>query len=269
MSQFKHCLAHWPLRYGPNLTIDQIVAIAKSLHCSGVELCPDNELEALKDAELECPLYLPGFEDGTAPFAIGLAQPEQWGRVVPRVLSAIDFAAKSGIPKVLVFTGCGGEREGWQTRCLQGLEKVAAHAEANGVVLVLEHLNDVDLSHPMKGHEGYLGNRIAEVAAVVRDAKSPNVKLLFDAYHVQLTEGAVVPHIGDFGDLIGHFHVAGVRGRGSLAAPGQQIDYPEVMKALKQTGYRGYVGQEFIFPDGATAAVIRKQLQESLELCAA
>ena len=71
------------------------------------------------------------------------------------------------------------------------------------------------------------------------------MKLLFDVYHVQVMDGDLVRRIKECGEYIGHIHAAGNPGRGELDEK-QEINYPAVMQALLDIGYKGYVGQEFI-----------------------
>ena len=111
--------------------------------------------------------------------------------------------------------------------------------------LVLEHLNSEDDSHPMKGHPGYWGDDLHLCAELVKAVGSPSFQLLFDVYHVQIMNGDVIRRIGQYKDLIGHYHTAGNPGRRELD-DAQEIYYPAVMRAILETGYEGYVAQEFI-----------------------
>jgi len=80
---------------------------------------------------------------------------------------------------------------------------------------------------------------------LVRRMDSPQFKLLFDIYHVQVMNGDVIRRIRQYHKLIGHYHTAGNPGRGELDDT-QEINYPAVMKAILETGYEKYVAQEFI-----------------------
>ena len=71
------------------------------------------------------------------------------------------------------------------------------------------------------------------------------MKLLFDVYHVQIMNGDVIRRIGQYKDLIGHYHTAGNPGRAELDDQ-QEIAYKPIMEALVEVGYKGYVGQAFI-----------------------
>ena len=119
------------------------------------------------------------------------------------------------------------------------------HAESKGITLVLEHLNSRDDTHPMKGHPGYFGDDVDFCVDLIKRVDSPNMKLLFDIYHVQVMNGDIIRRINQYQDLIGHYHTAGNPGRGELDED-QEINYPAVLRAILRTGYKGYVAQEFI-----------------------
>ena len=129
--------------------------------------------------------------------------------------------------------------------CVETWKKVMPHAEKKGITLVLEHLNSRDDSHPMKGHPGYFGDDVDFCAKLVNGVGSMNFKLLFDVYHVQVMNGDVIRRIKQYKDIIGHYHTAGCPGRGEIDET-QEINYPPILKAILETGYEGYLAQEFI-----------------------
>ena len=136
------------------------------------------------------------------------------------------------------------DKQGAQN-CVDLWKSVIGYAEECKVNLCLEHLNSRDDTHPMKGHPGYFGDDVDFCVDLIRRVGSPNMKLLFDIYHVQIMNGDVIRRIRQYQDLIGHYHTAGNPGRGELDDT-QEINYPAVMKAIVATGYKGYVAQEFI-----------------------
>jgi sugar phosphate isomerase/epimerase len=128
---------------------------------------------------------------------------------------------------------------------VKALSELGKYAAGKNVTLCLEQLNTRDHTHPMKGHPGYQGDNIDYVADIVKRVDSAHVKLLFDIYHVEMMNGDVIRRIRQYHDIIGHVHTAGNPGRNELDDH-QEINYPAVMKALLEVGYKGYVGQEFI-----------------------
>ena len=91
---------------------------------------------------------------------------------------------------------------------------------------------------------------------------SPRVKLLYDIYHMQVQEGDVIATIRKFAEYIGHYHTAGVPGRNEMDNQ-QELNYPAIVKAIIDTKFDGYMGQEFI-PKKSDAL---KSLTEMVELC--
>jgi len=165
-----------------------------------------------------------------------------------KLREGIDRAVEVGCPSVITFTGMREQgitdKQGAQN-CVDLWKSVIGYAEEHKVTLCLEHLNSRDDTHPMKGHPGYFGDDVDFCVELIQRVGSPNMKLLFDIYHVQVMNGDVIRRIRQYQDLIGHYHTAGNPGRGELDDT-QEINYPAVMKAILATGYEGYVAQEFI-----------------------
>lgn len=181
-------------------------------------------------------------------FERGLNNPENWEECLGALRKGIDDCAQYGFPNVLTFTGYrvpGISDEEALENCVTALKQVAPHAEEKGVTICIEQLNTRDTSHPMKGHPGYQGDRLDYVAEIVRKVGSPRVKLLFDVYHVQIMDGDIIRRIRQYKDYIGHYHVAGNPDRGEIGDT-QELNYPAIMRAILETGYQGFVGQEFI-----------------------
>ncbi len=130
-------------------------------------------------------------------------------------------------------------REQQKDSVISGLKESAKLLEGTGITLVIEPLN------LLVDHAGYFLSRSDEAAEIVESVGSPSVKMLFDVYHQQITEGNLIPNIRKYISLIGHFHIADHPGR---AWPGTgEINYRNVLSAIADTGYDGYVGLEFLF----------------------
>jgi hydroxypyruvate isomerase len=168
--------------------------------------------------------------------------------VIENLKKGIDLAAKIGTKSVITFTGMRGKGltdAAGSKNCVDAWKAVMPYAEKKKITLVLEHLNTRDDSHPMKGHPGYFGDDVDHCVEMIRKVDSPSMKLLFDVYHVQIMNGDVIRRIGQYKNLIGHYHTAGNPGRAELDDT-QEINYPAVMRAIVATGYKGFVAQEFI-----------------------
>ncbi len=181
-------------------------------------------------------------------FAQGPVTTENHAHCRQKLIDGIDLAASIGTKNVITFTGmseAGISVEQGTKNCVELWKSVMKHAEAKNVNLVLEHLNSRDDTHPMKGHPGYFGDDVDFCVDLIKRVDSPNMKLLFDIYHVQVMNGDIIRRINQYQDLIGHYHTAGNPGRGELDED-QEINYPAVLRAILRTGYKGYVAQEFI-----------------------
>ena len=185
---------------------------------------------------------------GSHGFARGPFNPANHEFVIEKLREGIDLAVKFGSPSVITFTGMrepGISDAQGARNCVECWKKVIPYAEEKGINLCLEHLNSRDNTHPMKGHPGYFGDDVDFCVELIERVGSVRMKLLFDIYHVQIMNGDVIRRLRKYKDVIGHYHTAGVPGRGELDE-NQEINYPAVMRAIVETGYRGFVAQEFI-----------------------
>jgi hydroxypyruvate isomerase len=253
--RIKQSLVYWCLNAaGGKWSIDRICETAIQLGCPSVELAPPELWPVIARYGLRNAAVNNGMPDPE--FARGLNNPRNHEEIFARTKGIIDQCADFAIPNVLAFTGykwldasdpARGEisRQEGAENTIAGLRELAAYAAPRHVTVVLEQLNTRDSSHPMKGHPGYQGDDIDYCAEIVRRVDSPHAKLLFDVYHVAIMNGDVIRRLRQYAQWIGHIHVAGVPGRGELDGR-QEIHYPAVMRTLLETGYQGYVGQEFI-----------------------
>jgi hydroxypyruvate isomerase len=187
----------------------------------------------------------------------GVCDPAQHDFCEKTLRDAIDVAVAVDCVNVITFTGllpAGMDRNEAERNCIAGWKRVIKHAEQHRINLCLEHLNSRDDTHPMKGHPGYFGDDVDQCVRMIEQIGSPRMKLLFDIYHVQIMNGDVIRRIRQYQDVIAHYHTAGVPGRGELDDT-QELNYPAVMRAILETGYAGFVAQEFIptWPDPVAA----------------
>jgi hydroxypyruvate isomerase len=123
--------------------------------------------------------------------------------------------------------------------CAAGIQRLLPLAERHGVTLVMELLNSrVD-------HKDYMCDRSAWGVALCRRIGSAHFKLLYDIYHMQIMEGDVIATIRRDHSFFAHYHTGGVPGRNEIDET-QELHYPAIMRAIVDTGYKGFVAQEFI-----------------------
>ncbi len=242
--RIKQSLVHWC--FEPHWKVDEMIQVAKRLGCGSIELIAPTHFPALKANGLVCAIGQIDMAPDP-PFVKGFNNPKYHDRVIKATRDAIDACAEHGFNKVIAFTGMaeGIPDDEGASNCIAGFKKILGHAEKKGVTLCLEMLNTRATDHPMKGHPGYQGNHTEYCVDIIKRVGSPNLKLLFDIYHVQIMDGDLIRRIHQHKDVIGHIHTAGNPGRGELD-DAQEIAYKPVMQALVDIGYDGFVGQEFI-----------------------
>lgn len=253
--KFKQSVAYWCLADSDwEWNTEQICETANQLGLESVELAPPHTYPALRKHNLTCALCFNGMPG--APFVKGLNNLSYHEEIIARTKESIDLAAEYGFANVIAFTGykwrnaedpTSGEitLEDCMNNCVRGLSELSTYAAAKHVNICLEHLNSRDGSHPMKGHPGYQGDNVEFCAQIVRNVNSPSVRLLFDVYHVQVMHGDIIRRLKAHSDVIGHIHTAGCPGRNEFDNR-QEIHYPGVVAAIRDIGYNGFVGHEFI-----------------------
>jgi len=184
---------------------------------------------------------------GSSASLVDPAQRQQFLSDITRSAAlAVDLACASLIvTSGPAMPGVPAEEQRWNM--VDVLKQAAETAADADVTLVLEPLNQGD-------HPGSFLSSSDEGFAIVREVGSPHVKLLFDCYHQQISEGNLTKRILDNFDLIGHIHVADVPGRHE---PGTgEINYEHLFGVLREQGYKGFVGLEY-FPMLDAAASLR------------
>jgi hydroxypyruvate isomerase len=174
------------------------------------------------------------------------------GWLIRDYLEAIPLVAKSGYKNLICFSGNrnGMDDETGLQNCKEGLLQIMGTAEKFGVTIHMELFNSkID-------HKDYMADKSAWGIELCKRIGSPNFKLLYDIYHMQINEGDVIRTIQDHHSWFGHYHTAGVPGRHEIDET-QELYYPAIMRAIHATGYTGYVAQEFIS--------IKKDPQEKIE----
>jgi len=227
-----------------------LIQAAVDLGYDGFDLVPIEHWTAVRDAGLELAAV-----NGHASIEDGLNQSANHDRIEREILEKLERARRHDVHHLICFSGNRhgpSDAEGIDVTAA-GLRRVAAAAEQAGITLVLELLNS-KVDHP-----AYQCDRTAWGAEVVRRVDSPRVKLLYDIYHMQIMEGDLIRTIRDHHRHIGHYHTGGNPGRNELS-PHQEIHYPAVVAAIAETGYDGFIGQEFI-PTGDPVAGLAEALQ--------
>jgi len=237
--RIRHSVMAWCFKPMPAL---ELAKHAKAIGMPAIEGISPKDIPAVQEIGLDISLV------SSHGFKKGMVHTENHDHCIEQLRKSIDVAAEHGYKNVITFTGLVekpiGHEQGTKN-CVAGWKKIVGYAEKKNVTLVLEHLNTRDDSHPMKGHPGYFGDDVDHCVEMIKQVGSANFKLLFDVYHVQIMNGDVIRRIKAYKDYIGHYHTAGNPGRAEIDDT-QEINYPPIMRTILETGYKGYVTQEFI-----------------------
>ncbi|HEX9484400.1 MAG TPA: TIM barrel protein [Gemmatimonadaceae bacterium] len=231
--RLKLSVSRWCYRQIP---IDDLCEAAKGFGYRGIDLLDPVDYEVPRRHGMVCAMAN-GF--GTIP--VGFNRPDHHDKLVADGEKMIPLAAAAGVPNIVCFSGNrAGLSDGEGiANCITGFKRLVPTAEKYGVTLCMELLNSkVD-------HKDYQCDHTAWGVQVVQGVGSPRLRLLYDIYHMQIMEGDVIRTIRANAPHIAHFHTGGVPGRNEIDDT-QELNYRRVMEAIADTGFTGYVAQEFV-----------------------
>src|SRR3569833_645154 len=234
------------------LTLDQLCEVSKGIGITGIDLCGRKVWPTLQKHYMYSPMCI-GAEINLTD---GFGDTEFHATLQKNYTEMIPLVEKNGYKNLICFSGSrrGKDNEtGWKN-CVAGLKPLVALAEKHNVVLCMELLNSkID-------HKDYQCNNVEWGVELCKRINSENFKLLFDIYHMQIMEGDIMRNITDYHQYLAHFHTGGIPGRHEIDDT-QELYYPAVMRAIVATGYKGYVGQEFVPKNKDMIASLRKAIQ--------
>ena len=234
-------------------SLDELCEQSAKIGLQGIDLLQPDEYEIPKRYGLVCALGYAGA--GDIPNALN--RTENHDAIEKALQLNIPRAAKASVPNVITFSGNrkGMSDEEGLRNTITGLNRVKKIAEDNGVVICLELLNSkVD-------HHDYMCDHTEWGLRVVQEVNSPNVRLLYDIYHMQIMEGDLIATIKPNIQWIAHFHTGGVPGRHELDKT-QEVQWDAVVSAVADTGYKGFIAHEFV-----PMRVPFTSLREAADLC--
>lgn len=233
-SKIRHSVSRWCYASTP---LEKLVDFCKEKNIHSIELLEPDEYKYVTKKGLTCAVangpethITRGFnESALHPYLLN-----EYRRLIP-------MAADAGIPNIICFSG---NRNGLNDNtglenCAKGLEPVIKLAEKHKITLIMELLNSkVD-------HADYQCDHTSWGVNLVQKTGSDHFKLLYDIYHMQIMEGNIIETLRKNITSIAHLHTAGVPGRNDLDQF-QELHYPAIFRAIKEIGYSGFIGQEFI-----------------------
>jgi hydroxypyruvate isomerase len=232
--KINHSVCRWCYQ---SISLDDLCKAAKDIGLQSIELVGPEEWPTLAKYGLTSAL----------PWGAGMGipkgfnDPQNHDALVKSYEEVIPLAAKAGFTQIICFSGNrnGMNDEKGMENAAVGLKRLMPVAEKHKVTMVLELLNSkID-------HKDYMADRTAWGVALADKIGSDRFKLLYDIYHMQIMEGDVIATIRKYHPYISHYHTGGVPGRNEIDET-QELNYPAIMKAIADTGYKGFVAQEFV-----------------------
>ena len=250
----QHSVARWTFNF---LSLEELCLVVKRLGFSAIDLVGPSEWHILKQHGVDssmCNGAELNLEDG-------------WGDakfhqpLIENYRKHIDLVSDAGYKNLICFSGNarGNDPEEGLKNATKGLKKILAQAEKRGVVLQMELFNS-KIDHP-----DYFADNSAWGIELCKRLDSPNFKLLYDIYHMQISEGDIIRTIQNHHQYFGHYHTAGVPGRNEID-DSQELYYPAIVRAIHATGFKGYVAQEFM-PKRATDSEKIESLKAAIRIC--
>jgi hydroxypyruvate isomerase len=248
-SGFRHSVCKWCY---PHIPLETLASAAGAMGLSSIELLNPDEWPVVRAHGLTCAMA-----NGTMTIPKGLNRLEHHAALVPSMIDRIQACAEAGLPNVICFSGSreGMSDEQGLENCAIGLKRMMGAAERHRVTVCMELLNS------KRNHPDYMCDHTLWGVELVRRVGSERFKLLYDIYHMQIMEGDVIATIREHSSCIAHYHTGGVPGRHEIDGT-QELTYPAIMRAIADTGFSGFVAQEFI-PLGDPLVSLRA----AIELC--
>jgi hydroxypyruvate isomerase len=223
-----------------DIPFEELVINAKKIGLQSIELTGPDEWEILKKHDMTAAI-------GWGKYPDGMNIPNFFNRtknhdaLVGFYEDIIPKAARAGVKNIITFSGNrdGMSDEDGLINCKKGLQRIMKTAERYDVTISMELLNS------KVNHKDYQADTTEWGAALCEMVGSDKFKLLYDIYHMQIMEGDVIATIKKYHQYISHYHTGGVPGRNEIDET-QELNYAAIIRAIYDTGYKGFIGQEFI-----------------------
>jgi hydroxypyruvate isomerase len=236
------------------IPLDELCSASKGMGIQSIDLIEERDFPTLQKHDLICAM-VSGVPGG---ITSGLNRAENHDKIVEFFERTIPVVADRGYPNIICFSGNrnGMSDEQGLENCAVGLKRIAPMAEKRGINVCMELLNS------RHTHKDYMCDHTDWGVELCKRVGSERFKLLFDIFHMQIMDGDLIARIRDSHSYFAHYHTGGVPGRGEIDET-QEIYYPAVMKAILETGFKGFVAQEFV-PTRSNALA---SLKQGVQIC--
>jgi len=249
-----HAVCRWCYN---SIPLEEFCAAAKKMGIKAIDLVGPKEWPVLKKYGLDSSMC----NGAEINLVDGWNDKKFHPQLIKNYTEMIPLVARAGYKNLICFSGNRrgiDDETGWKN-CAEGLKQIMSLAEKHGVMIIMELLNS------KVNHKDYQCDKTAWGVELVKRVGSDNFRLLYDIYHMQIDEGDVIRTIRDNHQYIAHYHTGGVPGRNEIDDT-QELYYPAIMKAIVETGFKGYVAQEFI-PARDTNEARLASLEKAIQIC--
>src|SRR5689334_5725116 len=250
-----HSVCQWTYNF---ISLDELCQIVKKIGFNAIDLIAPKDWPTLQKYGIYSSMCYIG---GKVSLTEGFNDKKYHESLIRDYEDVIPLMVKAGYKNVICFSGNrnGMDDETGLKNCAEGIKQFIGLAEKNNIMVQMELLNS------KVNHKDYMCDKTPWGVELVKRIGSPNFKLLYDIYHMQIDEGDVIRTIKDNVAYFGHYHTGGVPGRHEIDET-QELYYPAIMKAIVETGYKGYVAQEFI-PTGKDNDAKIAALKNAVKIC--
>jgi hydroxypyruvate isomerase len=223
------------------ISLEDFCKAGKEIGLVAVDLIDPKDFAVLKKHGLACSLVSNPTIDGLGGITKAFNRVEHHDKLVQAYEGYIKATAEAGYERLICFSGNRDslDDEKGLENCAIGLKRLLPIAEKHKVTLIMELLNS------KRSHKDYQCDHTAWGVELTKRLSSERFKLLYDIFHMQIMDGDVCDTIRENHQYFGHYHTGGVPGRAEIDET-QELNYPRIMQAIVDTGFKGYVAQEFV-----------------------
>ena len=245
-----HSVSRWC--FG-DIPLESFLIQIKEFGIQAIDLVGPDDWHLLQKHQIDCSMC----NGAELSLTEGWNDPQYHDELIERYLEMIPKVAENGYKNLICFSGNRRDidDETGLKNCVEGLSKIIPTAEKHGVVIQMELFNQQD-------HPDYMCDSSDWGVALCKAIGSDHFKLLYDIYHMQIQEGNIIDTIRKHHQYFGHYHTAGVPGRAEIDHT-QELNYTAIAKAIHETGFDGYLAQEFV----PKAEQKMTSLQEAILIC--
>ena len=251
--RIRHSACRWCYS---GISLDDLCKAGKEMGLVAIDLLGPEDFATVKKHGLVCSMVNNPTIDGLGGITRAWNRVEHHDKLVQAYEQRIKETAEAGFERLICFSGnrAGLDDEKGLENCALGLKRILPVAERYKVTLCMELLNS------KRSHKDYQCDHTAWGVELVKRLSSERFKLLYDIFHMQIMDGDICDTIRENHQYFDHYHTGGVPGRNEIDET-QELNYPRIMRTIADTGFKGFVAQEFIPKRPDKLASLRQAIQ--------